>query len=57
MGINRNADDLLAIPKPIAAALDRVQSDHCGTGMCVIIWKDLMSQRNDVLTIPEQKII
>ena len=41
IGLKHNVEDLVARLKPIAAALDKMQSDTCHIGDAVHIWKDL----------------
>lgn len=42
-GIKRNAEDLISRLRPIANALNDIQSDTCGLTDAVIIWKKLLS--------------
>ena len=42
--IKRNAQDILKIPKPIAVALDRVQSEKAFMGDVFEIWFELRSK-------------
>ena len=41
INIKRNAEDYLRLMKPIAVALDKVQSDSCKLSEAVEVWKAL----------------
>ena len=42
---------------PIAKALDKIQSDKCNISDTVLIWKDLIDQLEDSISINEMKIV
>lgn len=49
MAIKRNAEDMIAILKPIATALDHVQSNKCSISDAVVYWKILKSELDKIL--------
>lgn len=46
-GLKRNAEDYLQRMKPIAVALDKVQSDSCRISDAVDVWKQLESELSE----------
>lgn len=41
IGLKRNVEDMIAILKPIATAIDVVQKNNCSLSECVFAWKKL----------------
>lgn len=50
IAIKRNAEDLLAILKPISTALNQMQSNSCDIADAVVIWKTLQQSLDKVLS-------
>ncbi|KAG5894136.1 hypothetical protein JTB14_024924 [Gonioctena quinquepunctata] len=49
IAIKRNAEDLMALLKPISYALDLIQKENCTIARSVVIWKKLINYLNDGL--------
>ena len=47
-GLKSRTADYLSKMKPIAVALDKLQSDKCNISDAVVIWKDLQEAFEDM---------